>query len=307
MISEDETYKFIIKTLGIRFHRHLGYDGDSIEFKNVELNPLALDNKLMDILYEVDGKHNRNIELQSTPVYDSKLSDMYKYRIYTQCEDGKAFKTGVFATYPPSLGRKEIVIDGNVIFRPEFYYTKNQNAGEFLSTIKDKVNNEIALSDDEAIDLIIAPDMEHDFDIKQLLEFTSKLLVKAVIPDKKFHFDLIDCQKKMLQRFLKVDERKEVEKMLKFKAEDFGLEPNVTGFEESINLAYLDGKREGKSEGISEGYDKGKSEGYDKGKSEGYDQSSEDTARNLLDLGVDEEIISKATGLDLDSIQSLKK
>ena len=87
--------------------------------------------------------------------------------------------------------------------------------------------------------------------------------------------------------------------MLKFKAEDFGLEPNVTGFEESINLAFLDGKREGKSEG----YDEGKSEGL----SEGYDQSSEDTARNLLDLGVDEEIISKATGLDLDSIQSLKK
>ena len=69
--------------------------------------------------------------------------------------------------------------------------------------------------------------------------------------------------------------------MLKFKAEDFGLEPNVTGFEESINLAYLDGKREGKFEG--------------------YNQSREDIAHNLLDLGVDEEIISKATGLDLDN------
>ena len=54
--------------------------------------------------------------------------------------------------------------------------------------------------------------------------------------------------------------------MLKFRAEDFGLEPNVTGFEESINLAFLDGKREGKSEG--------------------YNQSMEDAARNLLDLGI---------------------
>ena len=58
-----------------------------------------------------------------------------------------------------------------------------------------------------------------------------------------------------------------------YHGEDFGLEPNVTGFEESINLAYLDGKREGKSEG--------------------YNQSCEDTARNLLDLGVAEDIISK--------------
>ena len=77
--------------------------------------------------------------------------------------------------------------------------------------------------------------------------------------------------------------------MLKFKAEDFGLEPNVTGFEESINLAYLDGKCEGYAEG------------YDKGKSEVYNQSREDIAHNLLDLGVDEEIISKSTGLDLDN------
>ena len=81
--------------------------------------------------------------------------------------------------------------------------------------------------------------------------------------------------------------------MLKFRAEDFGLEPNVTGFEESINLAYLDGKREGYAEGYAEGYDKGKSEVYN--------QSREDIAHNLLDLGVDEEIISKATGLDLDN------
>ncbi len=70
--------------------------------------------------------------------------------------------------------------------------------------------------------------------------------------------------------------------MLKFKAEDFGLEPNVTGFEEEINLAYLDGEREGSNE------------------------TNLKNARNLLKLGVDEETISKATGLDLDKIRSLR-
>ena len=126
--------------------------------------------------------------------------------------------------------------------------------------------------------MIIAPDMQHDFEIKPLLEFTSELLVNAVISDEEFHLDLIDCQKKMLQRFLKVADRNEVEKMLNLKAEDYGLEPNVTGFEESVNLAYLDGKREGKL----------------------------DDASNLLDLGVDEDTISKATGLDLDTVRKLK-
>lgn len=124
--------------------------------------------------------------------------------------------------------------------------------------------------------------MKHDLDIKKLLEHSSGLLVNAVIEDVDFHLDLIDCQKKMLQRFLEVADRNEVESMLKFKAEDYGLEPNVTGIEEEINLAYLDGEREGSNE------------------------TNLKNARNLLKLGVDEETISKATGLDLDNIRSLR-
>ena len=78
--------------------------------------------------------------------------------------------------------------------------------------------------------------------------------------------------------------------MLNLKAKDYGIEPNVTGFEEEMNLAYLDGKREG----------------YDDGKRAGFDDAQLDTARNLLDLGVEEEIIVKATGLSFESLQKLK-
>ena len=66
--------------------------------------------------------------------------------------------------------------------------------------------------------------------------------------------------------------------MLNLKAIDYGLEPNVTGFEEAVNLSYLDGKREG----------------------------IEDTAKNLIELGIDDETISKATELDLKIIKKLK-
>ena len=113
--GEDETYKFIIKKLGIRFHRRLGYEGDLIEFKNVELTPLALDKKLMDIFYEVDRKFNLNIELQSSPVYDQKLEDMYKYRIYSESMDGKPFRTCVFATYEIAQNLLELGFDEKTI------------------------------------------------------------------------------------------------------------------------------------------------------------------------------------------------
>ena len=67
--------------------------------------------------------------------------------------------------------------------------------------------------------------------------------------------------------------------MLNLKAKDYGLEPNVTGFEEAVNLAYLDGKRE----------------------------AIEDIAKNLIELGIDDETISKATKLNLKTIRKLRK
>ena len=120
--------------------------------------------------------------------------------------------------------------------------------------------------------------MTHDYEIRELLKIPTELLVKAKISDKDFHKDLIDCQRKVLKRFLNTDERKEIENMIniKAKAKELGIEPNVTGFEEAMALEYLDGKREGKL----------------------------DFARKLLADGVDEEIISRSIGF---SIEDLKR
>ena len=70
--------------------------------------------------------------------------------------------------------------------------------------------------------------------------------------------------------------------MLNLKAEDYGFEPNVTGFEEAVILSYLDGKREGTND------------------------SRLATAKNLIELGSSDEFISKATELDLKTIKKLR-
>lgn len=75
----------------------------------------------------------------------------------------------------------------------------------------------------------------------------------------------------------------EMKKMLNLKARDYGLEPNVTGFEEAVNLSYLDGKRDG------------------------YDNAKLEDAKKLIELGIEDEIITEAIGLDLKTIQNLKK
>lgn len=78
--------------------------------------------------------------------------------------------------------------------------------------------------------------------------------------------------------------------MLNLKAEDYGFEPNVTGFEEAVNLAYLDGKREGHSED------------YD----DGYDEAKLDDARRLLNYGFDVGVISDILELDLETVLKIK-
>ena len=91
--------------------------------------------------------------------------------------------------------------------------------------------------------------------------------------------------------------------MLNLKAEDYGLKPHTTGFEESIALAYLDGIDDGTEKGIKKGIEKG----MKKGMEEGIEKEKEKTAKKLLELGIDEETIQKATELNHDQIQKLKK
>ena len=95
--------------------------------------------------------------------------------------------------------------------------------------------------------------------------------------------------------------------MLNIKAEDYGFEPNVTGFEEAVALSYIDGKEEGREEGRNEGRVEGRKEGRVEGRVEGRKEgrveSNYEIACKLLEMGLDEDLIFKATGLTIDDIK----
>ena len=60
-------------------------------------------------------------------------------------------------------------------------------------------------------------------------------------------------------------------------------------------------KIEGRNEGLKEGLQEGEARGIEKGKEQGIEQ----TAKNMLDLNVDINTISKATGLSINTIMKL--
>ena len=81
----------------------------------------------------------------------------------------------------------------------------------------------------------------------------------------------------------------------------------ISGFE--MDARYY-GREEGRQEGIKEGRQEGIKEGRQEGIKEGIAQGSYqtklETAKNLLDIGLSVENISKATGLSCDEIEKLK-
>ena len=65
-------------------------------------------------------------------------------------------------------------------------------------------------------------------------------------------------------------------------------------------------KEEGVEEGIMKGKEQGLVEGKEQGVKEGKQQERETVAKNLLSLGMDNEFVIKATGLDKSEIEKLK-
>lgn len=80
---------------------------------------------------------------------------------------------------------------------------------------------------------------------------------------------------------------------------------NVVSQRDMFSSARREGYFEGIAEGEAKGEAKGRAEGEAKGRTEGQRQAAIDTARNLKSLGIDVDIISKATGLPLKEIAEL--
>jgi len=75
--------------------------------------------------------------------------------------------------------------------------------------------------------------------------------------------------------------------MHKFRAQDYGIEPNVTGIEEEIEISYQDGRQEGLDEGI--------------------DETKTEITKRLIQLEFEDELIEKITDLEISDIEKLKK
>ncbi|MBQ8017426.1 MAG: hypothetical protein IJ258_04885 [Methanobrevibacter sp.] len=199
--AADKANKFIYKRLGIKFHRYLYQEGNEIEFIDTEIPETG---QLRDMTVKVDDDHIRITEFMSAALNEDKLSAMYDYHESIRCDvnyQGYGVKSGVFSFANPNHGKRQIIVDDNIIFQPEIIFTKNRDGWEVLNRLIYKVITQEELSDDEAIDLLMLPDMEIELPKKVLMRVICFLISNSIISDLNFKNDLKDCLIQVLKRF----------------------------------------------------------------------------------------------------------
>lgn len=281
--SADRSYKFIYKMLDIRFHRYLYHEGDFIEFIETEI---ADTGQRKDIVVKVDDDTIQMTEFMTKGVYDEKLYSLCDYHEYTRYDPQyKDFeiKSTVVSIANPNHGKDEIKIDENITFGIECIFISKKDGRKVLNNLIDKIITNEELSDFEAIDLLILPDMEMDIPIRALMKLICFLIANANIPDNDFKNKIILCEIKVLARFFKNKELKEMIKMLKTLNKNPEVERIIKKYGQGFDSIYFDGK------------------------ADGINDTKIEVAKNLLNDGFDVEIISRNTGLSIDKIKNLKR
>ena len=110
-------------------------------------------------------------------------------------------------------------------------------------------------------------------------------------------------RKMMLQLAEKAGMEKGIE-IGREKGKEEGIE---IGREEGIEIGIEKGKVEGREEGIEIGIEKGKVEGREEGREEGIAIAGRKVAQNLVALGMDDDTISKVTGLPQEEVKKLRE
>ena len=289
--SVDRSYKFMYKLLGILFHRYLYREGETIEFIETELH---YSGQRKDICAKIDGKIIRITEFMAKALYSQKLSDISDYHILTRTDpeyDDYYVKTGVLSIANPNHGINEIDIDDNLTFHVNTLFTQNKNGWKVLSTLVYKTIIHKELSDEEAIDLLILPDMDIKLPIRALMKIIIVLIGHANIPNKDLKRKITLCEVQVLARFFTDDDLSEMIEMLKTETKNPDIQAAIDKYGPGFDVIYIEGYADGKTEGFNDGFDDGKIH----------------VARNLLAKEVDEDIISESTGLSLKQLKELKE
>ena len=285
--ATDKSYKFTYRRLNIKFHRYFYKKGNKIVFIDTEIPETG---QKRDATVIVDDKYIQHSEFMSKPLSEDKIIILHDYHhdlVYDRNNKGLPVVTTVISIANPNHGKRIARIDTNRLFEPCIIFTKNMDGQKILNNLIHKIDCNEELSDDDAIDLLVLPDMDIEMDIRELMKLICKLINKANIPDATFKDDIILCE----IRFFVGKELNEMIDLLKTATMDPKVAEIIEESGPGFEIYYLDGK----------------AEGYTNGYANGVEDSQLEIISNALSNGFDDETISDLTGLSIEKIKEIQR
>ena len=210
----------------------------------------------VDIAYMAkigDDKFIINVEDETCHVNESTLLKIDKYRINHRYAYNLPVLSIIITSLPIDKCLKELKISASDILRPLLISYLDFDGEKILSSLKDKINNNLLLTRKEFVMLIILI-RTFDHNHSDILEEICCLIKKANMDDFEFKMEMVYCSRYIIHKFAEsVDDIKRLEK--------------VVGLQEAVTCGSIieDIKNEGRQEGRQEGIIEGRQEGIMEG------------------------------------------
>ena len=287
--SVDRAYKFIYFILRIIFHTYLYGECEKIEFIETEI---ASTGQRKDVSVKVDDDTIQITELMATPLNEEKLRAMFDYHESARRNPeykGYNIKTGVFSIAEPTHGISMIEIDDNVTFYVDSKFAKCKDMWKVLNTLNHKSFTQKKLSNEEAVDLLVLPDMNmrkeeyKEIPIEELMRTVIVLMGNVKYPSFDLKEKIFICEIMVLARFFTGAKLIEMINMLKTAAKNPEIVQKMQEYGPGFHTIYLNGRED-----------------------ERIEKNIEHT-RNLLEHGVDEKTILECIDISPEELEKIKR
>lgn len=273
---EDRFFKYYWEKLPHEFHRYIREPGEYRKKYPTEIITVNNENFIMDQLYERDDGVLNNVESQSSPTYKKELLKLNDYQKYSSINHQKAVNTIILYTGNPDHGMYELWVSETNLLKPKYVIFKEMDGDIKLNNLKYKINNNIALDNIEAQDLVLIPLMNSSRDKEELVEELCYLMMKDKTIDENLKFNLKRLEVFVINMFVRKEKRNELLNVIDMNIKLDNLEEDLNNWETEI---------------------------LNKGKIEGKEETLKEIAKKLKKIS-DEEI-SQIIGLSIEKINSL--
>lgn len=274
----DKTSKIAFTAYGNDFLEYFGEYRTIIRELGTEIDTLYGKHRRLDKLVLMDDDTLQNWEFLLNNIGEDELEQSWQYNNIKSAQSGKVLDSFIICFANPDYCKESIQIGRSIFFAPIIKYLQKMGLPKELSTIEDKVKNNIRISTKDELTLIFvalsSPDKYKEETVKRVCNVLGKIDYitgyRRVVIDSLISF--------------------QIENFVKSKEDQDELN-EVVDMQVSVEELFLQVEREAQ---------------FDKGYDKGFDEAQDDVILNMLSRSVSDEVIRDYVGCSLERIQKIR-